>query len=204
VGAVNTIVQSGGQLEGYNTDVTGFQRSLVAEGFDPRGKHAVLWGAGGAARAVAWAVIWRDVGALSIVNRTGVRAGRLRHDLAAAAATGDVRLRACAIDDEGASLALASADLVVNCTPVGLRGSATEGEIPFDVAALPAGAQVVDLIANPLETPLVQAARARDLPAVGGLPMLVYQGAASFELWTRQAAPIDTMLAAAEAAMRDQ
>ncbi len=202
VGAINTIVQLDGLLEGYNTDVTGFQRSLEAEGFEPAGKHAVIWGAGGAARAVAWALIWRQVDAITIVNRTGVRAGRLRHDLASASASDDVRLRATAIDSEGAPAALAACDLVVNCTPVGLRGSETESQMPFEVAQLQAGVQVVDLIANPLQTPLVLAAKARGLAAVGGLPMLVYQGAASFELWTRQAAPVDIMFAAAEAAMR--
>ncbi|HJN92556.1 MAG TPA: shikimate dehydrogenase [Dehalococcoidia bacterium] len=202
VGAINTIVQLDGLLEGYNTDVTGFQRSLEAEGFEPAGKHAVIWGAGGAARAVAWALIWRQVDAITIVNRTGVRAGRLRHDLASASASDDVRLRATAIDSEGAPAALAACDLVVNCTPVGLRGSETESQMPFEVAQLQAEVQVVDLIANPLQTPLVLAAKARGLAAVGGLPMLVYQGAASFELWTRQAAPVDIMFAAAEAAMR--
>jgi shikimate dehydrogenase len=202
VGAINTIVQEGGLLEGYNTDVAGFQRSLEAEGFDPVGKHAVIWGAGGAARAVAWALIWRKVGAITIVNRTGIRAGRLRHDLASAPASDDVRLRATAIDSEDAPAALAACDLVVHCTPVGLRGGGTESATPFDVAQLQAEAQVIDLIANPLETPLVLAAKARGLAAVGGMPMLVYQGVASFELWTRQAAPVDTMFAAAEAAMR--
>jgi len=206
VGAINTIVRSDGatsdavgELEGYNTDVAGFQRTLEDAGFDPRGRHALVWGAGGAARAVCWALIWRGVGGITIVNRSGVRAGRLRHDLASAAV--DARLRSAAIGEAEADAALAACELAVQCTPVGLRGGEAEGELPFDVERLRPGTQVVDLVANPLETPLVAAARSRGLPAVGGLPMLVYQGAAAFELWTRREAPVDTMMTAARAAM---
>ncbi len=72
VGAINTVVNNDGHLQGYNTDVTGFQRSLSEAGVDPAGARVVLWGAGGAARAVAWALIWRRAAALTIVNRTAV------------------------------------------------------------------------------------------------------------------------------------
>lgn len=201
VGAVNTIVNNDGHLQGYNTDVAGFQRSLEEAGCDPAGKSALLWGAGGAARAVAWALIWRKAAALTIVNRTAVRAGRLRHDLASASA--GIALRAMGADDPAASQALADAEIVVQCTSVGLHGGPTEGQIPFDPAALRPDAVLVDLIANPVETPLVQAARSAGLRALGGLPMLVYQGAASFELWTQRAAPTEVMLAAARAAMTE-
>ena len=181
--------------------MTGFQTALDAAGFDPAGSEVVLWGAGGAARAVAWALLWRDVGALTIVNRTPVRAGRLRHDLSAHAA--DVRLRALAADDPAASDALGACDLVVQCTPIGMHGGDAEARLPFDVPMLRREAFVCDLVANPVETPLVQAALASGRSALGGLPMLVRQGAASFELWTRQAAPLDVMFAAAEAAMQE-
>ena len=201
VGAINTIVNTGDALQGYNTDVTGFQRSLAEAGFDPAGCHALLWGAGGAARAVAWALIWRGVSALTIVNRTAVRAGRLRHDLASASA--GVSLRAMGADDEAVAGALLAADLVVQCTSVGLAGSPTAGELPLDPDALRTDAFVADLIANPRETPLVTAARASGRSAIGGLPMLVYQGAAAFELWTGRAAPTAVMLEAADAAMAE-
>ncbi len=199
VGAINTIVNNDGHLQGYNTDVTGFQRSLSEAGFDPAGAGAVLWGAGGAARAVAWALIWRGVERLTIINRTAVRAGRLRHDLASASA--GVTLRSMGADESGVADALASADLVVQCTSVGLKGSETDGQIPIDLARVSEGAFVADLIANPVETPLVKAARGSGRRALGGLPMLVYQGAAAFELWTEREAPVDVMLSEAEAAM---
>ncbi len=199
VGAINTIVNNDGHLQGYNTDVTGFQRSLSEAGFDPAGAHVVLWGAGGAARAVTWALIWRGAAALTIVNRTAVRAGRLRHDLASASA--GAALRSLGADAPETPAALAAADLVVQCTSVGLAGSETEGQVPFDPALLREDALVVDLIANPLETPLVRAALASGRQAVGGLPMLVYQGAAAFELWTEREAPVAVMMTAARAAM---
>ncbi|MYB21925.1 MAG: shikimate dehydrogenase [Chloroflexi bacterium] len=201
VGAINTIVNNDGHLQGYNTDVTGFQRSLSEAGFDPRGARATLWGAGGAARAVAWGLIWRGVESLTIVNRTTVRAGRLRHDLAAASA--DVSLRSMGADEEDAVGALANADLVVQCTSVGLRGGESEGQSPFAVDHLAADAFVVDLIANPVETRLVRAVRESGRRAIGGLPMLVYQGAASFELWTEREAPVEIMLNAAAEAMSE-
>ncbi len=199
VGAVNTIVNSDGSLEGYNTDVSGFQTALREAGIEPRGAHALLWGAGGSARAVAWALIGRGVRAITIVNRTPARAGRLRHHLAGH--PGDLRLRAYAGDDPETAAALRDCDLAVNCTPVGILGSDNAGVMPFDVSALPPGAAVVDLVANPSETSLVAAARGAGHPALGGLPMLVHQGAASFELWTGRPAPLATMFAAAEAAM---
>ncbi len=201
VGAINTIVNNAGHLQGYNTDVTGFQRSLSEAGFDPSGAQAVLWGAGGAARAVAWALIWRGVDTLTIINRTAVRAGRLRHDLASASA--GVSLRSLGADADGVAEALGSADLVVQCTSVGLKGSQTDGCLPFDASHLSRQAFVADLIANPVETPLVQAVRESGRRAIGGLPMLVYQGAAAFELWTERAAPVEIMLKEAHLAMSE-
>jgi len=96
---------------------------------------------------------------------------------------------------------LANAELVVQCTSVGLRGSETDGQIPVDLGKMSGDAFVADLIANPVETPLLKAALASGRRTLGGLPMLVYQGAAAFELWTEREAPIEVMLAEAKAAM---
>ena len=200
VGAINTIANESGVLVGYNTDVAGFQTALKGTGFDPAGKTGTIWGAGGAARAIAWALIWRGIESLTIVNRTAVRAGRLRHDLSAASA--DIPLRAYGADQPEAAQALVDADLVVQCTSVGMHGGSTEGQIPFEVGSLKPGTTVVDLVANPVESALVRAAHAQGHQAIGGLPMLVYQGAAAFEIWTQQRPPIDVMLAAAATAMQ--
>ncbi|PZC47549.1 MAG: shikimate dehydrogenase [Chloroflexi bacterium] len=210
VGAINTIVNEGGHLAGYNTDVAGFQAALKDAGVETRGANVVIWGAGGAARAVAWALIWRGVNGITVINRTPVRAGRLRHDIAAAITGGKpqgVRLRAYAADHPDAIEALRLCDIVVNCTPIGMQRSAatpdqSAPETPFPVDPLSAGALVIDLIANPLQTPLMRQATTAGHRVLGGLPMLVHQGAASFELWTRRAPPMATMNSAAQTAMQ--
>lgn len=206
VGAINTIVNEGGHLAGFNTDVAGFQAALKDVGFDARGVNAVVWGAGGAARAVAWALVWRKATSITIANRTAVRAARLRHDVSSALTGGDaggVRLRASGADDPAAIGALQVCDLVVHCTPVGMHGSEEPDATPFPVDALNPRALVVDLVANPLETPLMREAAAAGHRVVGGLPMLVHQGAASFELWTRRVPPMAVMTAAARRAMAE-
>ena len=206
VGAINTIVNEGGHLAGFNTDVAGFQAALKDVGFDPRGANAVVWGAGGAARAVAWALVWRKATSITIVNRTAVRAARLRHDVASAltgADAGGVRLRAAGADDPAATGALQVCDLVVHCTPVGMQGGEHADATPFPVGALNPRAMVVDLVANPLQTPLMREAAAAGHRVLGGLPMLVHQGAASFELWTRRVAPMAVMTNTARRAMAE-
>lgn len=206
VGAINTIVNEGGHLAGFNTDVAGFQAALKDVGFDARGVNAVVWGAGGAARAVAWALVWRKATSITIVNRTAVRAARLRHDVSSALTGGDaggVRLRASGADDPAATGALQVCDLVVHCTPVGMQGSDEPDATPFPVDALNPQALVVDLVANPLQTPLMREAAAAGHRVIGGLPMLVHQGAASFELWTRRVPPMAVMTAAARRAMAE-
>ena len=105
--------------------------------------------------------------------------------------------------ENGVAAALGSADLVVQCTSVGLKGSETDGQLPFAPSGLREDALVADLIANPVETPLVKAVAESGRRAIGGLPMLVYQGAAAFELWTEREAPVDVMLYEARAAMSE-
>ena len=201
VGAVNTVVNRSGALEGCNTDVLGVQRALADDGVALAGMRAVVWGAGGSARAVAWALLQGGVGALTVVNRTAARAGRLCEELTPAA--GAARLDWCGSGTAAAGEALSRCELVVQCTPLGLRGGGQEERLPFAVEALGGDTLVVDLVANPAETALVRAARASGRRASGGLPVLVHQGAASFELWTGRAPPLAAMFAAAAAAMAE-
>jgi shikimate dehydrogenase len=95
-------------------------------------------------------------------------------------------------------------DLVVNCTSVGLAGGALADQMPLPAAAIPSAAAVVDVIANPLVTPLLKSANAAGHATLGGLSMLVYQGALSFQLWTGVEPPIDVMMAAANEAMHKE
>lgn len=191
VGAANTLVRlPDGRLRADNTDLYGFQRTLVEAGLSVRGATVVVLGAGGAARAVLVAL--GDAGArrLIVANRRPERAARLLADLALEGLGEAVQL-----DGETLRPRLSSAALIVNATAVGWHGD----ETPLDPALLPAGAAVYDLTYR--DTALLRAARMRGLPTLDGLRMLVYQGARSFELWTGQAAPVTIMMAAAEAAV---
>jgi shikimate dehydrogenase len=211
VGAVNTIVRQGGRLVGYNTDVVGFIRALSQDGgFDPWGKRVVLLGAGGVARAASFALVRAGVRSLVITDIVAERAQGLASDLERNVAEGQgsaLEVRAL-LRHPGAGMgeteleeALADCDLLVNCTPVGMKHSATEGQSPLEAELIPRRALVYDLVYNPVETPLLAAAKRMGALTLGGLSMLVYQGAASFELWTGYEAPLDIMFRAARRAL---
>lgn len=188
VGAVNTLFWDGDRLLGDNTDVAGFASAL---GERPAGP-AVLLGAGGAARAVL-RVLMREPGPVHVLARRVEAARALRAEFGAEGAS-------AALGSPEAPALLGTAALVVNATPVGLDGAASPLSAG-EVAALPAGVRVMDLIYNPDETPLMGLARARGLLAENGLEMLVQQGAAAFSRWTGQAAPVSEMRRAAREAL---
>jgi shikimate dehydrogenase len=199
IGAVNTVHNVRGVLHGYNTDAEGFLRGLREDaGMDPAGKRAVVAGAGGAARAVVVALLRAGAASVTIINRSFPRASRLVEDLSPLA--GDRRLGA--LPDIYASWAASAAgcDLLVNCTPAGSPG-AQDGETPIPLDTISAGMLVYDLVYIPAETALMAAARERGARVIGGLPMLIYQGAASLKIWTGRDAPADVMFAAARAAL---
>ena len=200
-GAVNTIRRDGARLFGANTDVTGFRRALrEAGGFAAGGKRAIVLGAGGAARAVILALEQEGTAAVAVANRHPERAERLVRELRTDASPDLVTL---AWDEATSATALRGVDLLVHCTTLGMAGSPGDGVSPVSAAALHARLFVCDIVANPLETPLLRAARAAGARGLSGLAMLVYQGAAAFTLWTGAAAPVDAMLAAAERAMTE-
>ena len=97
--------------------------------------------------------------------------------------------------------ALSECNLVVNSTSIGMKHSPLEGRSPLDPGLLPRDALIYDLVYNPKVTPLLGQARQAGARTLGGLPMLVYQGVAAFELWTGKAAPVDIMFKAAERAL---
>ena len=200
-GAVNTIVNRDGRLTGYNTDGYGFLRALrESGGLDPAGRRALILGAGGSARGVAQALISAGVGRLDIANRTLARA----ESLAQLAADRSVPAHALPLEPDRLSPAAASAELIVNCTSLGMRHGPDETASPLEAHEIPADALVYDLVYNPMLTPLLQAAERAGAPTLGGISMLVYQGAASFELWLERPAPVAVMMDAAMAAMRAQ
>ena len=200
VGAVNTITTDDGRLSGSNTDVEGFLRALRTDGaFDARGRRAVIAGAGGAARAVVVALIEAGAAAVAILNRTPERAERLVADLASFA--GGTELEARAVTEQSWTEMAGRADLLVNCTSLGMAGTADEARSPAPAEVIRPEMLVFDLIYRPAETPLLRDASQRGARTLGGLPMLVYQGAASFKMWTGHDAPTDVMMDAAQQAI---
>ena len=182
LGAVNTVVVRDGVLTGDSTDGEGLVRALRDEGIDLGGSKILVLGAGGAGRAIT-----QSLGASGA--RVTVAARRLDAAVAAAALAADGE----AVDLERVGPAVAEADVVVNATPIGMRGEAP----PFDPDLLIGRRLVLDTVYAPVETPLLAAARARSVPAANGLGMLVHQAALAFEAFTGVAAPLAVMRAAA-------
>jgi shikimate dehydrogenase len=182
VGAANTLwFDAGGQLRSTNTDVEGFLGNLDACVPDwSSGLHkAVVLGAGGAARAVVYALIERGVADITIINRNAKRAEELRERLGAHGRTSSIRTQPW--DQRDA--ALAAADLLVNATTLGMHG---QPELALAVDRLPPHAIVNDLVYVPLVTPLLAAAKARRLRCADGLGMLLHQAVGGFALWFGQ------------------
>jgi shikimate dehydrogenase len=170
-GAVNTLVfREDGTIEGSNTDGYGFLESIREEvpGWRADRGPAVLLGAGGSARAVAAA----------LVNRTRARAEALARELGGPIGVAE-------------RAPLGDAALLVNTTSLGMQG---QPPLELDLAPLPAGAVVADLVYVPLETPLLAAARARGLAAVGGLGMLLHQARPGFARWFGVEPQVDAAL----------
>jgi shikimate dehydrogenase len=175
IGAANTLVfEAGGAVRADNTDAPGLIEALP---LDPAGRTALVLGAGGSARAVVWALLDGGATEVRVWNRTAERARELASDLGARA-----------VDRA------APADLLVNCTAVGLDPSQDAFKpLPVDADDVTSYECVVDLVYSDTETPLVQAARARRVRVVGGRELLVRQGALSFEQFTGEAAPLEVM-----------
>lgn len=186
-GAVNTILNRGGRLIGYNTDIHGFLASLeINWGRGPKGARCLVVGAGGAARAVVAALCSEGASEIWIYNRTASRARELS---AEAAQWSDVAVRALGESD---LLCFApQADLIVNATPVGLDSEVKTSPIPVDTLR---GTQVVmDIGCFREPTPLLAAAAAGGALTIDGCEMLAQQAARSYEIWTDRAAPVQVM-----------
>jgi shikimate dehydrogenase len=173
MGAVNTIWREGGVLWGENTDAEGFLGSLddEAPGWRREVRSGVILGAGGASRAVAYALLSAGLERITIVNRT--------IDRAKAVADG-FGPRLFVSDWKEASDRLGDADILVNTTSLGMSG---QNRLEIDISALRPGAIVADAVYVPLETALIQDARRLGYRAVGGLGMLLHQAAPGFERW---------------------
>lgn len=189
-GAVNTIKNEDGKLYGFNTDVEGFLRAVEEDlNFKPEGADIFLLGAGGAARAVMSAFCMNAAKSVRIANRTLSKAENLAAQFRDH--FGEIEIQALALDDAPAiESRLGEADIIVNSTSAGMSGA---GTIELPLETLKENAVVYDLVYKPAETVLVKESRKRGHRASGGLSMLLYQGARSFEIWTGENAPVDAM-----------
>ena len=194
-GSVNTIVRRGARLIGYSTDGEGFVRALREEtGFDPRGKTACLLGSGGAAASLAVSLTAADIDALTVVTRQG-RLDRFPHLQKPAVVMTYEQLASCPAPGP-------TWDIIVNCTPLGMW-PLVDAMPPLPAHVFGPGVVAADLIYKPRKTKFLLRAEAAGAAIMGGLPMLVWQGAGSFELWTGKKAPLDVMRRAVEALSQD-
>ena len=198
IGAVNTIVNAGGVLEATNTDVAGVLRSLEDGGVDLAGANVVLIGAGGAARAIVVAMREGGAARVTIANRTAARARAL-----VPLGGEDLELRVIPLDHASEQLraAMQSARLVVQATSLGMRDGPDEDASPLPAELFHAGQAAFDIVYVPQQTPFLRAAERGGALPLGGLSMLVHQGAESFRRWTGQQPPLDVMFDAARAAL---
>jgi shikimate dehydrogenase len=189
IGAVNTIVNDNGMLTGYNTDASGFLQALLEQKFEPKGKKAVILGAGGASRAISY-ILAQNGANLVILNR------ELELDWAEDLAQwlSQVfrnRVKARELDEENLAASLEEADILVNATSVGMKPGS--GETPVSPRLFRPALVVFDIVYNPLQTRLLREAEEAGCNTIAGIDMLAWQGALALEMWTGQKAPVDLM-----------
>jgi shikimate dehydrogenase len=178
IGAANTLVFTAAGIGAHNTDADGFLRSLP---LPPAEQRTLVLGAGGAARAIVWALV-REGAEVAVWNRTAERASQLCEELGGAPV---------AAPDAG------DFELIVNTTAAGLGGEDQFEALPLGRDAFAAGQTVVDMVYGAEPSPLLGAAAAAGAETVDGLEILVQQGALSLRIWTEREPPLDVMRAAA-------
>lgn len=191
INAVNTVKNVGGKLYGLNTDGVGALNALRENRVDPKGKKVTLLGAGGAARAVAFALAG-EADEICIVNRTLAAAADLANLLHERF---NSKVFAYALSPLTVKATVAEADLLINASSIGMKPNANQTPVPR--RWLKKDMAVMDIVYNPVETKLARDAKAAGAKVVSGVEMLIYQGAASFEFWTGCEAPVEVMRKAA-------
>ncbi len=183
IGAVNTVLVRQGKLYGYNTDAEGYLLSLKEEvGFDPCQKKIFILGAGGAARAILYALSLSGAHTISICNRTSSKALRLAKEFSK-------NFKSChfdvvPFDKKNLAKHFPNIDLLINATSLGLSSARPMSSLPLE--RLSPRALVSDLIYRPYLTPLLRRANRLKLRTLPGFGMLLYQGAQAFKIWTHQ------------------
>ena len=197
VGAVNWIINNDGHLTGHNTDSPGFLRALTElGGFEPAGKSALVFGAGGAARAIVHALKTSGVASMTIANRTQSRA----QELAADFSDDGLTIETCGLDDPELDEKSRAADLLVNTSSMGMDGGPAPDATPVTADAISPDAVAYDAVYAPPMTPFLKEVEKAGAKSLGGSTMLLLQGAVGFELATGKPAPVDEMFAAVKRA----
>ena len=193
VGAVNWIINNKGHLTGHNTDSPGFLRALTElGGCDPAGKSSVVFGAGGAARAIVHALKTAGVASMTIANRTLSRADELASDFSG----NGLDIETCGLDDPGLNEIAKSADLLVNTSSMGMDGGPAPDATPVTAEAISPNAVAYDAVYAPPMTPFLNEVDKAGAKSLRGFTMLLLQGAVGFELATGKPAPVDEMFEA--------
>ena len=192
IGAVNTVRIEGGKLTGYNTDAHGFITPLKATFGDLRGSRVAIFGAGGAARACVFALRNEDAD-VSVFVRDPAKAEAFADEFGVELLSiSDFKDQLSKTKGEGRKTGLSGFDIVVDATPLGMTGP-LENETLFSADELLGVRFVYDLVTKPTDTPLICEAKKAGIPAIGGVEMLIAQGARQFEIWTGLEAPIKLM-----------
>ena len=180
-GAVNTIVKNNNKLIGYNTDVYGIEQTLDIKLKNDVINNAVIFGAGGAAKAAFFVLLQRGLNNLTIVNRT--KSNALKMISKFNNANCDQTIITLNEKSQIKSACL-SADLIINTTILGMKNSGYEDISPIDSTFIDSNSVIFDMVYNPTKTPLIKIALERNANIIEGLNMLVYQAIKSIELWT--------------------
>lgn len=191
IGAVNTVCIREGRVYGFNTDGEGVLRALLEADMDPAGKTVLVLGAGGAAKAVVYSLLKAGANKVAVANRTEERAAALCGQV------GSDKLVACGFSRETLCRHAAQSDLVVNCTSLGMTGTAGQFEDLSFLSELKAGAGVFDLIYSPARTQLLTEAERLGHPVANGLGMLIWQAVFALEHFTQTELDGPAMAAAA-------
>jgi shikimate dehydrogenase len=187
IASVNTILNKDGKLLGFNTDGVGALNALEQNGVKPRGKKILLLGAGGAAKAIAY-TLSQEADELIILNRTSKPAEELTNLLNKKFGK---KIKSDALSKISIRKNLVDADVLINATSIGMKPNADQTFVESE--SLKPDLAVMDIVYNPIETKLAKDAKAVGAKVVSGVEMLIYQGAASFEIWTACMAPVEVM-----------
>ncbi len=189
IGSINTIINDNGRLIGLGTDGPGALKALVDAGVALDGKHVLMLGAGGAARAIAFTLARSTkLNTLTLMDINEAMLQGLAADLRTGTAA---RIEAEALTDASLATAMSHADVIINCTPIGMHPKEDASLVPVELFR--PGQAVFDIVYNPLETKLLADARSRGLTVISGVEMFINQAVLQFRQFTGVDAPVEVM-----------